>query len=377
MRIGIDATPAIKQLGGVSEYTKQLVRHLSAIDRENSYQLVTFSLFRSQTTPLPALSKNFQERAVPLPASIIDRMWRRAGIPPLELFTGRVNLLFFPSIFMPYTFSPTIVAIHDLAWLRFPELAPEGEATEFRSCLSRAVRTARHVITISDSTKKDLTEIAHVPAEKITVIGLGYDQSIARRPSAAELTDFRARHSLGDAPFFLHVGTIEPRKNLVRLVRAFSLLKEKTGLPHQLVFIGRFGWKYTEVLQAIEESRSKEAIKMLGTLSDTDRRLAYWAADALVFPSLYEGFGIPILEGQAAQKPVLTGTGGSLKEVGGDSVLSIDVTNEEAIAEGLQRLATDQRLVRDLVKKGSENVKRFSWQKTAQETLSVFREVSQ
>jgi len=377
MVIGIDATAAVKRLGGVTEYTRQLLTHLGTIDHENKYRLVTFSLFRSHTQPLPKLPANFKERAVPMPGRVIDRMWRRAGIPPLELFTGRVDALYFPNIFMPYTHSPTVVTVHDLAWLLFPEIAPGGEADEFRSCLMRAVRTAKKVIAVSEATKRDLIKVARVPEDKIAVVYEGYDETLRRKPSPEKLDGFRQRHGLGTDPYFLHVGTIEPRKNLVRLISAFDTFKSESKLPHRLVLLGRFGWKDEAIRAAIDQSAYKDAIHTPGPLSDADRRFAYWAADAVVFPSLYEGFGIPVLEGQAAEKPILTGDGGSLPEVTGASALVVDVKNEEAIADGLNQLATDTKLRHDLVRKGLTNIKRFSWEKMAQETKTLFEEVGQ
>lgn len=377
MLIGIDATPAIKRLGGVTEYTRQLLTHLGATDHDNFYRLVTFSLFRSQTQKLPKLPANFKERAVPLPGRVVDRMWRKAGIPPLEPFIGRPDLLFFPNIFTPYTLTPTVITVHDLSWLLFPEMAPDGEVDEFRSCLMRAVRTAKKVIAVSEATKRDLVRVADIPEEKIVVIYEGYDETLRKKPSNDALHAFRERCGLGDDPYFLHVGTLEPRKNLARLIGAFDRFKLTSKLPHRLVLLGRFGWKDEVIRAAIGQSPHKDAIHTPGPLPDDDRRLAYWAADAVVFPSLYEGFGIPVLEGQAAEKPVLTGDGGSLPEVTDSSSLVVDVNNEQAIAEGLHKLATATSLRHDLIRRGLVNIKRFSWQKMARETKALFEEVGQ
>lgn len=371
MKIGIDATAAVKQLGGVSEYTRQLIRHLAAIDHTNRYRLVTFSLFRSQTTPLPMLPGNFRERAVPLPAKVIDRMWRKSGLPPLELFAGKVDVLLFPNIFTPYVFSPAVVTVHDLSWLRFPKLAPRGESREFRASLMRATRAAKALIVPSQATKRDLEELADVAPAKITVISEGFDETLRKKPAVTALQQFRQRIGIGDAPYFLFMGTIEPRKNLVRLIRSFEQFKEKTKLPHKLILVGRVGWGGEETKNAIAASSAKKDIVPTGSLNDQDRRLAYWGADSIVFPSLYEGFGLPIIEGQAAERPVLAGTGGSLAEVGRDSVLVVDAADEGAIARGLEQLATDRELRASLVKQGLVNIKRFSWKRCARETLTL------
>jgi glycosyltransferase involved in cell wall biosynthesis len=374
MVVTIDATPAIKRLGGVTEYTRQLLTHLGELDHDNTYRLVTFSLFRSRTQPLPELPANFRERAIPLPARIIDRMWRQAGIPPLELFLGRPDLLFFPNIFIPYTFTPTVVTVHDLAWLKFPQFAPAGEHREFKRALVRC-RQASHFIAVSQSTKKDLVEEAGISPDKITVIYEGYDDLLRTPPPVKRIAAFRKRWQLGSGPYLLFVGTIEPRKNLVRLLYAFSRFKKSTGQPHKLVLAGRPGWQYQETKKAIEESVFRQDIVMIGSLSSTDRHLAFRGADLVVFPTLYEGFGLPILEAQAAEKPILTGTGSSLEEVGGKGIFSVNVQDEKAIADGLNQLATDSKLRRDLIHEGLTNLKRFSWKKTAEETLKVFEKV--
>lgn len=373
LRIGIDATVAIKGMAGVSEYARQVITNLSAIDSENDYELATFSLFRSHTRPLPKLKSNFHEHKIMLPASLIESRWNNNGWPPLSAFTGKSDVLFYPRPLISNSRIPTVVTVHDLSWILMPELAETTDHTLYKQALDRAVHESKAIIAISQATKDDLIKVYHLDPDKITVTHLGYDTSLTEPASEKSIEEFKNQYHLNEAPYFLHVGTLEPRKNLARLVKAFTIFKQKSGLNHKLVLVGRNGWLYQDILDEIERSSAKEDIVVTGPIDNRFRPAAYWGAFAVVFPSLYEGFGLPIIEAQAAKRPVITGTGGSLGEIGADSVLAVNVKDENEIATAMIKLAADDQLRSELVQKGLENIKRFSWETCAKETLEVIK----
>lgn len=376
MRIGIEGTVAIKRLGGISEYARQLIIHLAKIDSHNDYTVLTTALNRKETYALPVLGGRFHERKVPMPARLVERLWQKSGYPSFEMLAGRSDVALFPRPVMCRSAAPRVAAIHDLSWLLFPELAQDVDRGKHLHDLQNVADHATAILAISEATKRDIVEHLHVDEKRVHVTHLGFDESITHEPPADHLTQFRAKFGVGDSPYYLHVGTLEPRKNLVRLIHAFSKFKKHSKLSHKLVLAGREGWLFEAILAAKQESAFAEDVVITGPISTSERIASYWGAETVVFPSLYEGFGLPILEAQAAGRPVLTGTGGSLAEVGMDSVVAVDVTDESALAHGMHALATDAILRKKLIVAGSENVKRFSWDKTARDTLKVLEQVA-
>lgn len=377
MRVAIEGTVAIKRLGGISEYARQLIVHLSRVDEHNDYTILTTALNRRETYALPELAKRFHERKLIMPARVIEQMWRQTGYPSMEMLCGPFDVALFPRPVMCRTHAPSVAAIHDLSWLKFPELAPKVDRQKHLHDLRNVAQHATAILAISQATKQDIVEHLGVDPQRIYVTMLGYDEALAEKPSTEAIAQFRATHGLGDVPYFLHVGTLEPRKNLVRLVHAFSAFKKRSLLPHKLVLAGRAGWLFEDIHQAIADSAVSSDIVLAGAIGTADRVSAYWGAQVVVFPSLYEGFGLPILEAQCAHRPVITGSNSSLAEVGGDSVVYVDVKDESALAHQLYQLATKEALREQLVKKGLNNIKRFSWDKTARETLAVLDHVCQ
>lgn len=376
MRIGIEGTVAIKQLGGISEYARQLIQHLGKIDHENTYRIATASLFRSHTTALPSLPSNMQERPIPVPARLLEESWYRFGRPSLSYLTGDADVLFYPRPLLTHSSIPAVATVHDVSWLLLPHLATAGDLRRYEHALWRTVDLSQHIITVSEATKQDLMHMFKVPEHRVSVTYLGYDEALTSPPTKDEIDQFRRRYHIGEAAYFLHVGTLEPRKNIKRLVQAFSKVKHSTKIPHKLVLLGRPGWLYQDVIDAIAKSAGKDDIIIIGNVDFAVKRVAYWGALAVVIPSLYEGFGLPIVEAQACHRPVMAGSGGSLQEVGADAVLRCAVEDADALAEGLRRIVDDTHLRQDLVKRGQANITRFSWTNTARQTKTILERVA-
>lgn len=374
MNIAIEGTVAIKNLGGISEYTRQLIAHLGA-DTANHYTIATVSLFRHDTNPLEKLPNNFNHRQINLPARLVEASWYFSGRPSLDWWVGQQDVILFPRPLITTSGTRTVAVIHDLSWLILPHLADQSNINRYRQALTLTVKKADHLIAVSGATKLDLIKYFGVPKDRVTVTHLGFDQSLQTAVGQADIAKFRAKFRLGAEPYFLHVGTLEPRKNLSTLVEAFGIFKKKNDTGHKLVLAGRQGWMYQDILETVENSNYRSDIILTGAINENERRCAYGASELVVFPSLYEGFGLPILEGQAAGKPVLTGTGGSLTEIGQGSVLAVDVRSASELAFGLERLALDHNLRRQLISKGQQNLKRFDWTKTATETVKVLEAV--
>jgi glycosyltransferase involved in cell wall biosynthesis len=234
------------------------------------------------------------------------------------------------------------------------------------------VKRASKVIAVSEGTKRDIVELLGVAPEKISVTPLGVDERFRPLDKKASAT-FRQQAGI-EVPFALFVGTLEPRKNLSRLVEAFSMIAD--DVPHDLVVIGPEGWLTSEIHETSARLLERGRLQILGFVPDGQLRAWYSACDLFAYPSLYEGFGLPALEAMACGAPVLTSSVSSLPEVVGDAALTVTPTDTQAIAEGMKRILTDTDLSFDLRRRGLERSKAFTWARTAELTVEVYREAA-
>jgi glycosyltransferase involved in cell wall biosynthesis len=283
----------------------------------------------------------------------------------LDIFHGTVNAL-------PRGLScPGIVTIHDLALLRWPDQVTSRRYEYLSRSIRDATRIATRVLAVSEATKRDIVEMLGVPEEQVTVTPLGVDARF-RPPTLEALTAFRERMEL-TLPYILTVGTLEPRKNLVRLIRAFAALAAE--IPHQLVIVGPEGWRTGELDALLVSLDLGDRLRFTGFVEDNELPCWYAASDLFVFPSLYEGFGLPILEAMACATPVVTSNVSSMPEVGGDAAVYVAPELEASIADGMRRVLGSRAEQRRLVEAGVARARQFSWARTAETTAAAYREV--
>lgn len=374
MRIGIDYTAAVKQGAGIGRFVRSLVDSLAALDHGNEY--VLFYSYRGQEKPKLPLANhpNFRERAVPISDKLLAIIWHRLGIPiPVDLLTGQVDVFHSPDFVLPPVRRATkVLTVHDLSFILFSECADEG----LRSYLEKAVpaSAARADIITADSanTKNDLICLLDVPPEKIEVVYGGVEDKFRPADENSELLIATRRKFGLNYPFILSVGVIEPRKNLGRLVQAFALLKSRPDFEHKLVIAGRPGWLYEDVFRKVEELRLTKDVIFLGHVFDADLVALYNLADVFVYPSLYEGFGLPALESMACGTPVVSSNSSSLPEVVGDAGLLVPPEDVEALACAIEKVISDSELADDLRAKGLSRARQFTWHKAAENIMSIY-----
>ncbi len=348
---------------GVHQYIYHLLRYLGQADDGLRYTVllgegilptdVTLSSLRSRWPTRRAASRVMWEQ--------LAQPWalRRIGA---DLVHGPV---FVGPLFAP---CPAVITVHDLSFIRFPAMFRPANRLYLTMLTRLSVRRARRVIAVSEHTATETTRLLGVPPEHIDVVYHGVDPTYRPLPTDAVAT-FRRRRGLPDR-FVLFVGTLEPRKNLVRLVEAFARVREGDAM---LALVGGKGWLYDELFARVEALGLGERVLFPGYVRSDELPLWYNAATILAYPSVYEGFGLPVLEAQSCGTPVLTSNASSLPEAAGDAALMVDPYDVQALAVGLNRLMEDESLRHELGERGLDHAREFSWPSAARETARVYR----
>jgi glycosyltransferase involved in cell wall biosynthesis len=285
------------------------------------------------------------------------------------------DVLFVPAHVMPLACPvPSVVTVHDLGYLLYPEAHRPFDRWYLGWTTRRHARLAACVIADSEATRADLIRHYQTDPERIVTVYPGRDESLTRVDAPEAISAAKTRYAI-DGDYLLYLGTLQPRKNLVRLVEAFAHLQPLTPGLH-LVLAGKKGWLYDDLFARAEALGLRDCVLFIGYLADDDKAPLLSGARALVYPSLYEGFGFPVLEAMACGTPVLTSNVSSLPEVVGDAALLVDPLDVDVIAEGMSRLITDDELRVTLVEKGYAQVRKFSWAHAAREVLQVLEAVA-
>lgn len=373
MRIGVDYTAAVWQGAGIGRYTRELIRAVVPLDRQIRYTLFYAAAGLSSASPylaeLRALCNAYpsvQARPIPLSPRLLTILWQRLRLPlPAETLAGTFDLLHAPDFVLPPTRARTLVTVHDLTFLVRPECAEAGLRRYLSRAVPRSLRRADMVLVDSQATADDLARELGVTGPRVRLVYPGVDRRFRPLPAEA-LEAARARLRLPDA-FLLFVGTLEPRKNLPRLVRAFARL----GQPElHLVIAGRRGWLYDEIFAAVEQTGAGERVHFLDFVADAELPALYNLARVFVYPSLYEGFGLPVLEALACGVPVVTSNVSSLSEVAGDAAILVNPLDEAAIADGIICALSEAARLRAA---GPVQARRFTWEAAAHNLLACYR----
>ena len=377
--IYLDVSAAVHRRAGLGRYAESLARALvTQPPTQPTNQLTTqlpIALFYNRergTEPLPGLDR--------LPTRTLAlgyKPWRmlvwlgqlaRVGfdnlLPGAQLFHATEHLL------LPLRTIPTVLTVHDLIFRHLPAHHKPLNRWYLNLTLPLYCRRATHVIAVSECTRRDLIAAYDLPPEKITVIPEAADPRFCPQPPEMVAT-VRTRYGLPER-YLLFVGTIEPRKNLTRLLHAFEVLHAE-GLTGGLVIVGKLGWLYGDFFAALEQSPVRDAVLLPGYVPDADLPAVYAGAQALILPSLYEGFGLPVLEAMACSTPVVASRTSSLPEVGGEAALYFDPADTEALAETMRTVLGDAGLRGEMRERGLAQAARFSWERAAEATARVYR----
>jgi glycosyltransferase involved in cell wall biosynthesis len=372
MLIGIDASRAtVVRRTGTENYSLHLIRELLASGGAHQYRL-----YFNQAPPTDLVPGHAELRAIPFP-----RLWTHVRLS-WEMANDQPDVLFVPSHVLPLIHPRrSVVTIHDLGYLYYPQAHTVTQNVYLRWSTRHNARAAARILADSQATRRDLVQHYGVEPDKVVVVYPGRDEALAPVTDPEPLAAVRARYHLSGS-YFLYVGTLQPRKNLIRLVAAFAFLLGnmpsgvQPGVPDlQLVLAGQKGWLYDSLMSEVYRQGLQDRVVLPGYVSEVDLPALLSGALAFVFPSLYEGFGLPVLEAMACGTPVVCSAAASLPEVAGNAAFLVDPQDTEAWATALGRILTEEGLRRELVERGFRQIQTFSWQRSARETLQVLEDV--
>lgn len=374
MNITIDARLVLNTMTGIGTYLIHLIEALLTIDTKNSYRM----LVSDKLEPNHSVNQWKQQNLITEKIGVKPVRPGQHLLVPLKLKGRNIDVYHYPHFDLPLLQAhPSVVTIHDLKYIIAPELFPEFGSFKklyMSFCYRMSCRKAKKIVVVSESTKRDLMRLFQVSPQKISVIPLAANLQLSTVVNKSELHS-RLRNLGMNTKYFLVVGERRPHKNLVRIIEAFQIFKQHGFDDYKLVIIGKKYSSYSEPEKKIEQLNLTEDVILKGYVSDEELPLYYQGAEAFLFASLYEGFGIPILEAMSCGTPVITSNISSLPEVAADAALCINPVSSSAIAEAMERLVLNPELKINLISKGLKRAKMFGWKQAAEQTLAVYQEV--
>lgn len=384
LKIVVDATPVAPKPSGVGFYVSNLIRSLDALQAHENFQLEIVyqpglkQWLRSDFSFPHSIQEYSHLHLLPLPVRISNLLLELSFKPSLSYFEKYFG---FPDILhgtnysvYPCKNSLKVMNIYDLTFIKYPNYIDSVVKT-YTERVKRCLQWTDLVLTISESSKKDIIEYLEVDPTKIYVTPLAsryYPNYLSEE--IAQALEKQANYDFSK-PYLLFVSTIEPRKNINNIIIAFNFLKEKYKIEHQLILIGKKGWNYKPIFAAIENSPWTNQIHHLNYLSNELVALFYSKADVFVYPSHYEGFGLPVLEAMTLGAPVISSNTSSIPEVTGDAAILVDPNNPIQLGEAILKVISDSQVRQELINKGKARAKLFSWEITAKETLNAYRTI--
>ena len=365
-RIGIDIHTIGQRQTGNETYMRNLVEHLSAMESPET-ELFLYHTLQAKALPANAWRANLR------------KVWPHSPfvrIPfsfPLLLQRDQIDLAHFQYVTPPFCPCPTVVTIHDISYEFFPEYFHPLARARMKMLIPGSARRATRVLTGSEFSKREIVDTYRIPEEKISVTHYGVAESFKVISDQAELDRVLQRFGIRQ-PFILGVGNLQPRKNLQRLLRAYAALRADKAIDFDLVLVGQMAWKAESILEDIDRLGLAGSVSVTGYVSNEELVCLYNRAQIFVYPSLYEGFGLPIIEAMACGTPVITSDVSSLPEVGGDAAIFVNPQDHKAIADAIKRLADDSALREQLREKGLRRASEFTWRRIAEQTATIYRQ---
>jgi glycosyltransferase involved in cell wall biosynthesis len=369
IKVGIDAHALGSRLGGNETYIRNVIRALGEEAPGGDYTLFLSPRGPHESAAEPIAGAERMRRVVVRPRNPLVR------IPlsfPLALARARIDVVHVQYVAPPVCPARIVVSVHDIAYERYPRFFAPGEVARFRALVPLTIRRASAVLTLSEYSKRDIVWRYNVPPEKVVVTYLAADPMFRPIHDEGRLVGVRARYNTGEQ-FILSVGNLQPRKNLKTLIEAYVALRRAGATRHKLVLVGKRAWLHDEVFAAARESGYADELVFTGYVPDADLVALYNAAELFVYPSIFEGFGLPPLEAMACGTPVVCSNTSSFPEVVGDAALTVDPLDPDALARAIAAVLENADMRARLSAQGLRRAAAFSWRATARTILQIYR----
>ena len=376
MRICIDARPIINKQTGLGRYTYNLINALKKVDDKNEYLILVHSNLASTHPVFNSDNSRFQYKKCPIPGVTVQQQYKL----DYYLRTEHFDVYHYPHFDLPIALSKkyrSVFTVHDLTYLLHRSVFRGAEYIKkfyTKQIMKLGIKFANRIITVSETTKKDLTNYFNVPQSKMVTIYEACEPIFVPINDREIINKFKQKWNLKN-PFFLFIGEKRPHKNLIRQIEAFDLFQKKTAKKFDFIIIGKSYKNYFNPEERAKQLNLKSQVRFLGYVEDYELPLFYNCAEAFMFPSLYEGFGIPILESFSCGTPVITSNISSTQEIAGGAALLVNPYKKEQIAEAMVRIITNVNLRQNYITKGFKQIKLFSWEIAALKTLRLYQQI--
>jgi len=372
MRIGIDYTSAARQRGGIGRYTRELVSALTSLDGGHHYILfAAVGGLNGEDWTSIAEQENVRFRALPVSDDWLARLWHRLRLPiPVEAITGSLDLFYSPDFALPPTLGAAkrLLTVHDLSFVHHPDAFVPRLQRYLQSVVPRSIDQADLVLADSAHTRNDLITLFDVTPGEVTVIYPGVDARFQPEPEPGERRRLHDRYDIGDRPYVLSVGTLQPRKNYGHLIQGFIGFQATIAPEMELLIAGGRGWLYEDI---VREAETHDGVRLLGFVEDEDLPALYRGAELFALTSLYEGFGLPVLEAMACGTPAVCSNTSSLPEVAGDAAMLVDPRDPAELTEAFIQVSEDENLREKMIRRGLTQAASFTWERSARDLLDV------
>lgn len=380
MRIGIDISALTINHTGVANYSLSLLKYILKIDKKNKYLLFAFVSSNKALRKLKEYSldifPNVELKIYRLNSGILRRVWNFIPFIPADFLYRKIDFLHLSDmVFLPLRSIPTIATVYDMTPSLFPEFH-FARNISFHNIRNKFIaKKSKLVITISENSKQDIISLLGIPSRKIRVIYGAASSSFKPISNNAHITKVLSKYHLKQGNYLLFIGSLEPRKNVEGILEAFALIRNKVKSSFQIVLIGQKAWGWTSIKKTIKRLNLDSQVVVTGYVPDADLPDIINGARMFVYPSFYEGFGLPILEAMACGIPIISSNTSSLPEVIGDSGLMVNPKDNNQLASYMLQIVSSEKLHATLSKKALERAKLFSWKNSAQKTLNVYEEM--
>ncbi len=375
MKIAFDVSYIQTKKTGIGRAALSLLQSLLEHDRINKYILHGWSLSLDVEMINNFKNKNVQFNLLKIPGNIKRFYWNRLHCPNIEYIVKGIDIFHSADpLLPPLNTAKGVITIHDLVYKKYPNLL-QKQVLKWDTYIFKSVERANAIITLSNQSRNDIIEFFPFAADKIKVVHFPIESIFTNIPEPNYDNLIKSKHNL-DNPFILFVGTIEPRKNLINLIRAFEMFQHKHKSPLQLVICGKPGWLYKDIFESIKQSSIVSKIRYLNYLPEKELASLYRLSHYFVYPSLYEGYGFPVLEAMASGTPVITSNTSSLKEIAEGAAILVDPTSIEELSNSITILYKNDSLRNELSKKGLERIKLFNTETAAAQVLDIYKQLS-